>query len=55
MPFAFLVEAEILRTAQALEALQSLKSVLTHPAYSGNYPIIHAVHFVLLALILGFP
>ncbi|KAL5113002.1 NEDD8-conjugating enzyme UBE2F [Taenia crassiceps] len=27
-------EAEILRTAQALEALQSLKSVLTHPAYS---------------------
>ncbi|KAL5964392.1 Dynactin subunit 3 [Taenia solium] len=27
-------EAEILRTAQALEALQSLKSVLIHPAYS---------------------
>uniref|UniRef100_A0A0R3X8X9 Dynactin subunit 3 n=1 Tax=Hydatigena taeniaeformis TaxID=6205 RepID=A0A0R3X8X9_HYDTA len=28
------LETEILRTAQALEALQSLKSVLNHPAYS---------------------
>lgn len=31
-----LEEAEIVKTAQALEALQSLKGVLNHPAYSGT-------------------
>ncbi len=31
-----IVEAQIVQTAQGLEALETLKDVLNHPAYSGE-------------------